>query len=209
MPKVLALNLDSCELEMRGFDRLWQVMRDIGQNSAVFTIKDIERHTRKQCFTIVRDYVRRLEKAKVLECVGQVSEGSWKGAKKFRLLATPRTTPSVDRDGQPSPRHKGQSQMWTAIRALDRFTKHDIALAASTSDHVVPVATAAQYLKALKAAGYFLVAQRGGPNKPEILRLRPDMKTGPLPPRVLRTKAVYDQNRRKIVGPVEFEEATA
>lgn len=209
MSAVLALKLKDYELRPRGFDRLWQVMRDVGQNGNIFTIKDVERHTRKQCFKDVRDFVRRLEKANILDCVGQVSDGGWKGAKQYKLLSTPRMTPSIDRSGKPLHRHRGQTQMWAAIRSLSRFSKHDIALAASTEECAIPVSTAERYIRALKAAGYFLIVQEGRPRHAEYYRLRPDMQTGPLPPRILHTKVVYDQNRRAIVGPVELEEAAA
>lgn len=209
MSAILALKLNDYELRPRGFDHLWQVMRRLGQAGKIFTIKEIERETRRQCFKDILDYVRRLEKANILECVGELSSGGWQGAKQYKLLSAPKFTPSVNRDGKQTFRHRSKSQMWNAIRNLDRFSKHDIALAASTEECPVPVRTASQYLYKLKSAGYFVILQEARPHQPAYYRLRPDMRTGPLPPRVLSTKVVYDQNLNKIFGPVEFDEVAA
>lgn len=209
MSAILALKLNDYELRPRGFDQLWKTMREVGTDGRVFTIRDIERNTRRQRFQDVQDYVRRLEKANILSCVGAVRDGAWKGAKQYTLLSAPRMTPSVDRSGKQVFKHRGQSQMWTAMRSMDQFSKHDIALSASTEECEVKVSTAERYIQALKAAGYFLIVQESRPGRAAYYRLRPDMKTGPLPPRILRTKVVYDQNKNKIIGPVEFNEAAA
>lgn len=209
MSAILALKLKDYELRPRGFDWLWRVIRELGQGAEIFTIKDIEHRTKDQSFNDTRDYVRRLEKANILECVGQVSKGGWKGAKRYKLLSAPKVTPSITRDGKQTFRHRSKSQMWTAIRTLERFSKHDIALTASTEECPVPLDTAAQYLYRLRKAGYFVILQEARPHQPAYYRLRPDMKTGPLPPRILSTNVVYDQNRNKIYGEVEFREVTA
>lgn len=209
MSAILALKLNDYELRPRGNDQLWKVMREVGSNGRTFTVKDIEKQTRRQRFQDVQDYVRRLEKANILECVGKIEAGAWKGSRQFKLAAAPRLTPSVDRSGKQVFRHRGQTQMWNAMRSLERFSKHDLALSASTEECDVKVSTAQRYIGALKTAGYFLILQESRPGHAAYYRLRPDMKTGPLPPRILRTKVVYDQNRNEIVGPVEFDEVAA
>lgn len=122
--------------------------------------------------------------------------------------------PRVRRDGSRVTQGLAQEQMWRTLRILSGDT-NGRELAAHASTPLIPVAEAAarDYLLVLNQAGYLLCTQEGkGTGKGGIqarYRLKPGRNTGPRPPMVCRTRAVYDPNEGKVVWakPVTDEDA--
>ncbi|MBL8396630.1 MAG: hypothetical protein JNL84_00585 [Candidatus Accumulibacter sp.] len=122
--------------------------------------------------------------------------------------------PRVRRDGQRVTQGRATEQMWRALRMLSgSVNARELAAHAATANIPVSEVAARDYLHVLCRAGYLRCTHPGkGIGKGGIqarYRLRPDRNTGPRPPMVCRTQAVYDPNVGKVVWtrPVNGEEA--
>jgi len=200
---ILALQVDKRTPIRRGSAHYWSVIRDLtagpgGLDRPVALTEILERSAATDHRT-VRGFLRTLAAAGLVEPL----PGS---PPRWRVLKRPTQLPPLTRDGQ-RVASKTQ-QMWNTIRALPSFTATEVAVAASIEGSIVQVSSAKTYVLLLAHAGYLKVERAGGPNVPSIYRLRPSMNTGPLPPKILRTKLVYDPNRNEIVGPSEAEEVS-
>jgi hypothetical protein len=182
----------------RGHDGFWRIIRELDK-AGPWTIGDVAGETNVDIST-VSDFVRRLVKGGYARTVPP--------KKHFRLLKHPSATPRLRRDGSEAP-VPAQERMWAAMRALKTFTNKDIAFAATLPEAPVRLNTAIRYLTHLEAAGYLAVVTPGGPARPAALRLKPGANTGPLAPKILSTKVVFDMNCRKVMsGPVTAEECS-
>ncbi len=204
MSRVLAFDVPPGKPVLRGNDHYWRVILDLDDRGP-WTVADIRaRCDGKVESSTIRDFVKRL----VAGGFASVDEQGPAGTL-YRLLKRCLATPSLRRDGTPGLQGRGQTAMWNVLRGpLGRtgISAPEVALYASTETVRVAPSSAASYLKHLAQAGYLLCLREGKPGKPASYRLKPAMQTGPLPPLVLRTQIVFDQNRGEAVGPVEARE---
>ena len=98
-----------------------------------------------------------------------------------------------------------EDNLWHAMRRLRSFSPTDLAAHSNTETVEVPTQKAADYCRALLAAGYLRVARRAAPamKREAIYALARD--TGPRPPREKRVRAVYDPNTEetRMIGGAE------
>ena len=194
---------------LRGFDFLWQQIREAGKKGRHFTAKEIDLagNDRNRCSA--SHYLRRLQAAGYVVEVARKAPrrpGIAAGQAIYQLVRRPAETPHIRLDGSLALQGDGQTRMWNAIRTLKSFDHAEIAIAASIEGGAVTHGTAKTYVRHLAAAGYLAALTKGGPGKATVWRLKPSMNTGPKPPLVLRTKLVYDPNRNAVMGPVVAEE---
>ncbi|RRY17883.1 hypothetical protein EGJ57_16155 [Brucella anthropi] len=204
MSIVLKLTAVKGKSPKRGFHHYWSVMMDFSLAERDFSARDIyELSNAPQ--SDINDFMRRLEKAKIIDATGTVDSG---GNGRFRVIARQSETPKVRRDGTVVEGVSKQKAMWNYIRMAgpSGFTAHDISVWATTDSNRIALPTAKSYVKVLAKAGYLIELVKGRSGNLGVYRLAPKMNTGPLPPMVLRTKAVFDQNQHEIVGPVVTEE---
>lgn len=204
MSIVLKLTAVKGKSPKRGFHHYWSVMMDFSLAERDFSARDIyELSNAPQ--SDINDFMRRLEKAKIIDATGTVDSG---GNGRFRVIARQSETPKVRRDGTIVEGVSKQKAMWNYIRMASPsgFNAQDISVWASTDSNQIALPTAKSYVKVLAKAGYLIELVKGRSGNLGIYRLAPKMNTGPLPPMVLRTKAVFDQNQHEIVGPVVTEE---
>lgn len=180
----------------RGPEAWWPAICKLDALGAAWTAAEVVRLTATDRRPVV-DYVARLLAAGIVVR----TEGP-----AYRLCRRPVEAPRLERDGTVSP-PTGQQQMWNAIRALRTFTYVELAHAASTDTTLISPATAKSYVHRLGRAGYLAVVSGSKPGTPTTWRLKPTMNTGPLPPLVMKTKFVWDQNRAAVVGAGEPAEA--
>lgn len=204
MPIILALTLDKSKPVRRGSAHYWSVIRELTAGTAgldrLISVADIVDRSSGADARAVRTFLHTLTGAGLLE----LTPATAGQPRRWRVLKRPTHLPPMSRSGQIAPSRT--RQMWNAMRALPAFTAGEIAIAASIEGSIVQPATAKTYLILLAAAGYLKIERPGAPGRPTVYRLRPVMNTGPLPPKILRTKVVYDQNRNEIVGAAEAEE---
>lgn len=89
----------------------------------------------------------------------------------------------------------GRERLWRTMKMLKVFTPNDLAVAASLPDAPVALAEAVHYVHWLAKAGYLVAAvphSHAGRGRRTTWRFVKN--TGPKPPMILRTKAVWDPN---------------
>lgn len=209
----LELKVTSGKPIYRGHDHYWSVIRDLGKGGAEFTFAELAGRSNDPTNRSIGDYTRRLVKAGIIEVARTekipAQGGGLVDRNVYRLLRRPSKTPILNRDGSKGTQGLAQQHMWVAIRSLKQFDKHELALAAATEDVEIALNTALNYATHLFKAGYLLVVRSSGPGLPAVWRLKPSMNTGPAAPKILRSKMVYDANRREIMGSPIAEECAA
>lgn len=196
MAEILALKVDPSRTVRRGSAYMWSVVRDLtaADRASVFTATDVLNQTNGTELSTVRKWLRTLAKAGIVEEV----QGS------FRCLKRPTMLPHITNDGRIVSIRT--DAMWSAIRALKSFSPRELALVASTEEAPVKEWTAKSYTGLLLAAGYLVVLSPATSRRQASYRLKPSKNTGPLAPRILRTKLVYDPNINQVMGEAEAEE---
>lgn len=174
-----------------GQDGFWRVMQELDGPEG-WTVAEIHgRCGGGSHRSTVGDYVRRLVRAGYVGQVGQASP------RRYRIAKASAEAPRVRRDGSEAPR-PAQWRLWQTMRRLRHgFTVAELAFAAGL-DQPVPRATAGSYVKHLYQAGYLIALGKKRGGQPGSWRLVED--TGPKPPRILRTKLVWDDNRNAVMG---------
>ena len=205
MPAIMTLRLSRPKATVRtGIDFYWRVIREKGKGGQHFTLADIWDETQDRHNDALHDFLKRLQKAGYVERLDAPHKPG--AACRYRLLKRPLMTPILRRDGTMAARNQKNRQLWNVMRgplARRGFTAHELALWASREDCRVQPATVKSYLIRLKQAGYLAVldpGKAGRPGNPTRYRLRAAMNTGPEPPKILRTKIVFDANLMQIVG---------
>lgn len=181
-----------------GRQGIWEAIR---RRRSSFTISELAADTDIHRDTI-RSYLRGLEAGHYIK-VGSLPGSApiwWTLVKDVGIDA-----PRVTRDGKPVVQGAGRDQMWRTLRMLvGDFTFRDLAIAASTEEVPVSEVDANDYVKHLAGAGYLILAQKGGPNRPARYRFNRAKNTGPKAPMVQRLKTVFDPNLGKVVWQEEI-----
>jgi len=192
----------------RGNDHYWSVIRDLGKNKAKFTMQQLAMRCDDASVDRAAEFVRRLVRAGIAEVVSGDEPGR-KRTRVYRLLKRPAPTPCLNRDGTPGKQGRVQDQIWVAMRSLQSFDISELTIASSTDEIVMKRETVEGYVHHLSGAGYLQVLRKGRGATQAIWRLKPSMDTGPRAPKILRSKMVYDSNRKEIMGRPVAEECAA
>ncbi len=184
-----------------GYEGFWQIIRKIDADRP-WSITEIHGKTIGVKFRdTVADYIGRLVKGGFAKEVGERSSNFGRMEKTFRLLKRPSDAPSLTRGGSIIPPTR-TTLIWNAIRGLKQFDIKELHYVTSQSHNVAPL-TVKRYVQHLYEAGYFALVSEGAPGKVAIYRLRPNMNTGPLPPKILRHHLVWDENRSAVIHPAK------
>ena len=213
MPIQLELKVMAGKPIYRGHDHYWKVIRDLGRGGQHFTLREIALRSNDRQDKCIKDFLRRLKAAGFLKVVHTekfaLPNGGFTHRDVYELIKRPAATPQVNRDGSPGMQGLGQQQLWTAMRTLTQFNKHEVAIAAATDEVQIAMASAERYCIALQNAGYLAIIRPGGPGQARIWRLKPSMNTGPSAPKILKSKMVFDANLARIMGQPEAVEVAA
>lgn len=189
------------QLEMVGGkgprQRIWDMIREKGTlpwTRLDVTPKDVADDT-------VRTFVKSLALAGYVKEDG-VRDGMAGPHAKTKLFVLMRNigveAPRIDKKGQPVTQGLATEQMWRHLRThSDDVNSRELASFASTPKIVVSEVAAADYLRNLHLAGYLICTQRGiagGGRRGRQARYKLRSNTGPKPPMVCRTDAIYDPN---------------
>lgn len=196
--------VNTMRANLYGQDAIWAGVRTL----KVFSIKDlvcwvlsnqksnISDHT-------VKSYVTRLLRGNYLS-IDSVDELNGSGKKfNYKLIHDCGVeAPRLCKDGSPSKQGLGREHMWRTIKIIKEFDFHELAIIASTEQVIIKPNEAKAYLLALSRAGYVQVkSQKSG--SAARYRFNTLKNTGPKPPKVQRSKAVFDQNLNKVVWEAE------
>lgn len=204
------LELELSQVRLRGHDHYWEVIRRLGKDGAAFTVKDVVGESNAHHAT-VDDFIKRLVRAEFLRQEGTRGEGRF-AQKLFVLVHASRETPSLRRDGTPGQYGRARQQMWNVIRGphgRSPLSAADLVMLAATEDTPIALGSAKEYLQRLEKAGYLQVVQKAAQHRLTRYRMRPAMNTGPMAPKLLRTRIVYDPNTRALAGTAVAEEDVA
>lgn len=205
MSKLLSLTMKmQGKPVLRGIDHYWSVIMERHRAGEAFTARDVDMAGNANKAS-ARDYIRRLERAGLIERVDETSGG----AGIFRPLVIQSTAPRVRRDGSVIESLPANQCMWNMMRGPNGrsgFTWRDLVAWSQTDETAIKPMTAKSYIKTLHAAGYLIAVKPGTARKPAIWRLLPNMTTGPEAPKILRTKMVYDPNKNAVINPVNADE---
>lgn len=204
MSIVLQLKVKKTKPVLRGINHYWSIIMERHRQGQPFTRRGIDAASNSDLASI-RDFIRRLERAGLIERVGVEASGEIM----FRPLIVQSAAPRVRRDGTVIESQPATRCMWNLMRApmaRQGFTYRDLVHWGSTDETPISVQTAKSYIKSLNAAGYLIELQTGNGHRPSTWRLDPKMNTGPAAPMILRTKMVYDPNRAEVYGPAVADE---
>jgi hypothetical protein len=109
--------------------------------------------------------------------------------------------PRVRKDGTEVTQGLGTEAMWRTMKTMAAFTSGELALAASTSKAHINEASAKDYLKFIRRAGYIRLVSKGEPGKPARYAFIRSRDPGPKPPQIQRVKQVFDPNSNTVVWP--------
>lgn len=197
MGMVLQLHVARAEILTRGQDHFWKVMRAIQAEGLPITAREVALRSNEGKRSNIPAFLRGLVRAGFVE---KTAPGAY-------LIVRPQArTPRLSRDGRQMSR---QQDMWNVMRgplAREGFTARDLRAWGSTDEAPIALETAKAFISRLSAAGYLTEVAPGRAFQLSVWRLRPSMNTGPLPPRILRTRVVWDQNRNALMGEVLAEE---
>lgn len=205
------LTLDAKVAVLRGQDHYWRVILELHHSPGYWTIRDIDDRSNGDRAS-VRDFVRRLATGGYAEIIHErPAQGGSSAFVAYRLVKTSREAPRLTRDGRELPEAR-QESLWRAMKLLKRFTAAELFDAAVADDQaanrIAGVASADDYCKRLARAGV-LVAESGGiPRKGKAVYRLLKGGLGPIAPKILATKHVYDANSNIILGVAEAREAS-
>lgn len=181
--------------------RLWERIRARAAVGADFSLKELV--LGGEATATARDYLIGLEKAGYIavtqthHCGGRNVEKRWRLARDVGIEA-----PRVRRDGSAVTQGLAQEQMWRTLVMLGgAVTARELAAHASTDEIPVRETAAADYLGNLLKAGYLALVLPGkGVGRGGIpARYRLTRNTGPRPPMICRTRAIFDPNLGRVV----------
>lgn len=190
---------------LRGNDHFWSVIMERHHAGKTFSVRDIDLASCVYDAT-VRDFVRRLDKAGLIELVEAHPAAV---DNRYRPLVIQSAAPRVRRDGTVIESQPATRCMWNLMRGpvgRNGFTYIDLVRWSQTDETPISPNSAKSYIRFLSTAGYLIQLDPGKPGTPATWRLNPAMNTGPQAPMILRTKLVYDPNRQEVFGPAEAEE---
>ncbi len=205
MSIVLHLRHDKAKRILRGAQHYWDTIMSRHRAGEPFSIRMIDAASNAN-LAATREFVTRLHKAGILEVVEPAASTI---DTLFRPTVIQSVAPRVRRDGVVIESQPGTRCMWNLMRspmARSGFTYRDLVHWGSTDETRIKPGSAKAYIGALAVAGYLICLDRGRPGTPATWRLDPRHNTGPEAPMILRTKLVFDPNKREVVGPCEAAE---
>jgi len=208
MSIILKLAVGRSERLLRGQQHFWTVMRALQAEHGSFTVSAIYMASNADRADI-RKFMRSLVERGYIEVAGESPKGDGQTERLYRIVRDQRVSPKLSRDGGQQSRQQNMWNVLTSPYGREGIDARELAVYASTDEAPVALETAKAWLKLLARAGYLVCVAKGGPGKLAIWRLKPSMNTGPLPPMILRSKMVYDQNADRIMGDVIAQEEPA
>ncbi len=198
MAIILALRVDKTKPVRRGSAHIWSVIRRLTEQDRQqpFTASQILAECDSSVILgTIKGVLRQLAAAGIVE---ETMASCW------RVRKRPTQLPHLNRSGKVV--RCGQEAMWNGMRALRVFSPSELAMASSTEERSVTTMTAKSYVARLFAAGYLTIERAATSKSQASYRLKPSMNTGPLAPKILRIKAVFDPNREEVFGLADAEE---
>ncbi len=177
---------------------MWRIIRRVGAQGRIFDVLEVRGQLRGAIRRErVSDYLKALAAGGYLARVAPDAERLGEG---FQLVRDPGAeVPRVRPDGTPIVQGAGREQCWRTMKILGHFSAIELAVTASSDRWTVAPGEAQDYADRLARVG---ILRRGrGPGGDMRYELAPARYTGPQPPQVLKSKAIYDPNSGRLYLP--------
>lgn len=181
-------------LKTGGPTAYWAAMRSLTLSAGSFTIRDVAERCGARSENTVACYVHACAREGHLDDVGERSPATPMG-RPFKLYAvkvTERLEAPFEKADRTPKLGAAHQQLWTAMRALPRFTTRELAVLASTDEVAISSDTARIFCWKLEQAGY--LQDLGKDGRWRVLRIRPGKSTGPIPPAITGKGEVIERN---------------
>lgn len=181
-------------LKAGGPKAYWSAMRSLTLSVGGFTIRDVAEHCGARSENTVECYVHACAREGHLDVVGERPPATPTG-RPFKLYAvkvTERLEAPFEKADRTPKLGAAHQQLWTAMRALPRFTTRELAVLASTDEVAISSDTARIFCWKLEQAGY--LQDLGKDGRWRVLRIRPGKSTGPIPPAITGKGEVIERN---------------
>ena len=156
MPIVLKLTAKKGKPPRRGIDHYWSIIQNREMADMTFTVNEILAASEADRGD-VRDFVKRLLKAGLIECTATRDNGEMV----YKATVRQSTTPKVRRDGTVIEGASKQKAIWNAVRGSAcqlGFTALDVVAFGTTDSVRLDRASVQAYIQALSRAGYLTSA---------------------------------------------------
>ena len=180
---------------------MWRIIRQLGAQGRIFDVAAVRGELRgAPRRERVRDYLLALTAGGYLARVNSPDLPGIPARESWQLVRDPGSeAPRVRPDGTPIVQGAGREQCWRTMRFLLDFSALELAASASSDRWTVAPGEAQDYADRLARVG---ILQRGrGPGGDIRYTLAPSRYTGPQPPQILKSKAVYDPNTGRLYHP--------
>ncbi|HEY8136224.1 MAG TPA: hypothetical protein VIF61_00190 [Methylocystis sp.] len=198
----------------RGPEHYWKEMRDLSSKGG-FTINDIVGCTSGVAYNSVKGYMLFLAKGGYIEKIGERPSNRLCDANVYRVAKNSRAAPVQRRPDYTGERGVIRERLWQTMRRMQDFSIAELCFQAQAGDMEIKQHTADKYIRALINAGVVRVItpyRKGAPGRTGAragrYALKPKANTGPKPPKIFKTKIVFDPNTQKIVGEPETSEVS-
>jgi hypothetical protein len=145
---------------------------------------------------IVETYLAKLTAAGLVGRAGETTERR----SLYALIIRKTLPPRVSGRGETDYTYQVTERIWRALRMGKIFST--TSLVAALADPRCPIGRdlVIRYVSELASAGYLDEEGADRPCGEKRWRMRGHMNTGPMPPRMMRAKLVFDPNRQAIAG---------
>jgi len=174
----------------------WAAMRALTQRDGSFALLDIAARCPAVSENTIACYINACQRDGHVEIVGErpPTRPTGRPFKLYAVKAPERLEAPFEKSDVNARFGAAHQQLWTAMRAMPRFTTRELAVNASTDELKIGSDTARIFCWKLERAGY--IQELGRDGRWRVLRLRPGKSTGPIPPAITGEGEVIDRNPR-------------
>lgn len=191
------LTLDAKVKVLRGQEHYWRVIRQLDL-AGRWSVIDVDLRSNGSRSSI-RDFVRKL----VAGGYARPEDGHFTDRTQHRLIKISRDAPRLTRDGREIAEPL-QERLWRAMKLVKIFTAAELGASLEPAGDLVATDS---YCKLLARAGVLGVVKPGKSRTGTKATYRLALSDlGPIAPKILRTKLVYDANSDRILGAADAKE---
>ncbi|NVK42139.1 MAG: hypothetical protein HWE39_12940 [Oceanospirillaceae bacterium] len=196
-----------------GQDVIWMAARELNE----FTRDDITMWIHRNQYQSVNDktvrsYLSRLVKGGYIEVSKKIEKSKCATLYQYRLIKDCGVfAPKINKNGEKVTQGQGRANLWRTMKILKVFSWRELVASASTDTVTIAEMEAKRYVSLLHKAGYLTLLTESNWRTATVAQYRFNQtkNTGPLPPQIQRTKAVFDPNINEVVWTPSKQEDVA
>lgn len=186
-----------------GQDVIWIAVRELKE----FTRDDVTMWIHRNKYesindSTVRSYLNRLLKGGHLEVSSTEEKSKCATLYTYTLVKDcGLVAPRLNKKGEKVTQGQGRKNLWRTMKILKLFSWRELVAAASTDDVKIAPMEAKRYVSYMHKAGYLTQSRSYDRREGKVAQycFNSSMNSGPLPPQIQRSKAVFDPNLNQVV----------